>query len=108
MGSTLPIGAPASPTTASPRCAAAGVLAAVALLLAGCGATAPVRPGADDPETVTRAINLSGFPPEFQRGFTDGCAAARAGRAGATPKASGQYSVGWHDGYDYCSPQKAN
>jgi len=91
-----------------PRRALAGFLSVAVLHLAGCGTSASVRPGADDPDTVTRTINLSGFPPEFQRGFTDGCAAARAGQAGATPKASGQYSVGWHDGFDYCSPQKAN
>ncbi len=90
------------------RRARAGVLVAAALALAACGATGPVRPGAEDPDTVTRAINLSGFPPEFRRGFTDGCAAARAGQADARSKVSGQYSVGWQDGFDYCSPQKAN
>jgi len=93
---------------ASSRRALLGVLAVLVLHLAGCGTRAPVRPGADDPDTVTRTINLSGFPPEFQRGFTEGCAAARAGQVGATPKAGGQYNVGWHDGFDYCSPQKAN
>ena len=80
---------------------------AVALALAACGG-GPVRPGAEDPQTVTRSINLSGFPPEFRAGFTDGCAAARAGRTDATPKEKGQYGAGFHDGFDYCSPQKAN
>ena len=83
-------------------------LAAGTLALAACGGDGPVRPGAEDPQTVTRSINLSGFPPEFREGFTDGCAAARAGRTGATPKEKGQYAAGFHDGFDYCSPQKAN
>ncbi len=81
---------------------------AVACVLAACGPLEPIRPGAEDPETVTRAINLSGFPPEFRRGFTDGCTAVRAGQAGTRPKEGGQYGVGWHDGFDYCSPQKAH
>jgi hypothetical protein len=97
----------AAPSRFSRR-AVIGLLAAVVLQLEGCGATGPVRPGADDPDTVTRSINLSGFPPEFQRGFTDGCAAARFAQVGAKPKSGGQYNVGWHDGFDYCSPQKAN
>jgi hypothetical protein len=57
---------------------------------------------------VTRSINLSGFPPEFRRGFTDGCAAAHARHGTARPKADGQYGAGWRDGFDYCRPQKAN
>lgn len=91
---------------ASLQRASIGCLVAVAL--AGCGTTAPVRPGAEDPDNVTRAINLSGFPPEFRRGFTDGCTAARAGESGVPSEASGQYRVGWRDGFDYCSPQKLN
>ena len=96
------------PEGSSRTAATLGLLVGAALALAACGATGPVRPGADNPETVTHAINLSGFPPEFRQGFTDGCAAARAGDIGARPKASGQYGAGWHDGFDYCSPQKAN
>lgn len=83
-----------------------GGIVAMALALASCGTTEPVRPGAEDPGNVTRAINLSGFPPEFRRGFTDGCTAARAGDSSAPSKRSGQYAVGWRDGFDYCSPQK--
>lgn len=89
----------------SARRAAAGGLAASMLVIASCAG--PVRPGAEHPETVTRSLNLSGFPPEFQRGFTDGCAAARAGHTGLQPKEEGQYRVGWHDGFDYCTPQKS-
>ena len=92
--------------TASARPAVTGVLMAWTLVLAACAGT--VRPGADDPETVTRSINLSGFPPEFRRGFADGCAAARAGQSGLQPRDEGQYRVGWHDGFDYCTPQKSH
>jgi hypothetical protein len=92
----------------SVREAKRALIVAAALTLTACGATGPVRPGADNPETVTRSINLSGFPPEFRQGFTDGCAAAHAGRGGVRPKADGQYGAGWRDGFDYCSPQKAN
>lgn len=73
-------------------------------LAAGC-ATEDVRPGARDPGTVTQSINLSGYPPEFQRGFKDGCNAARA-RNSAKPKTGDQYALGWNDGFDYCSPRK--
>jgi hypothetical protein len=47
-------------------------------------------------------VNLSGFPPEYKRGYGEGCAAARAGGPSAT-KGSGQYAVGWSDGYRYCA-----
>ena len=88
---------------ASARRAAAIVLA---VALAGCAGS--VRPGANDPETITRSVNLSGFPAEFRRGFTDGCAAARAGQSGLQPRGEGQYRLGWRDGFDYCAPQKSN
>lgn len=81
--------------------------ALVVALIAGCTATDSGRPGASDPASVTRAINLSGFPAEFRRGFSDGCTAARAARAGARPPADGQYAVGWSDGFDYCKPRDA-
>jgi hypothetical protein len=73
-------------------------------LVAACASTDNLRPGAERPATVTDSINLSGFPPEFRKGFTDGCSAARWGRT-AAPKAEGQYAVGWRDGFDYCKPR---
>jgi len=87
------------------RLAAAGAAAA---LVAGCAAfkpEEPVRPGANNPATVTDAINLSGYPPEFRSGFREGCAAARGG-SGAKPKGDGQYAVGWNDGFSYCKSKK--
>jgi hypothetical protein len=77
-------------------------------VVAGC-ATENLRPGAARPATVTESINLSGFPPEFRKGFTDGCSAARQGDSAARPKAAdGQYAVGWRDGFDYCKPRPTN
>jgi len=81
--------------------------ACLALGVGACASPDSGRPGASDPETVTSAINLSGFPPEFRRGFSDGCAAARAGRAGERPRVDGQYAAGWSDGFDYCKPRDA-
>lgn len=81
--------------------------ACAALALGACASPDSGRPGASDPERVTSAINLSGFPPDFRRGFSDGCAAARAAQAGARPRGDGQYAVGWSDGFDYCKPRDA-
>jgi hypothetical protein len=81
---------------------------AVILLLtfvAACAGNENLRPGAEHPATVTGSVNLSGFPPEFRKGFTDGCSAARWSDAAARPKAEGQYAVGWRDGFDYCKPR---
>jgi hypothetical protein len=77
-------------------------------VLAGCASDENLRPGADRPATVTHSINLSGFPPEFRKGFTDGCSAARRGSDASRPKPEGQYAVGWRDGFDYCKPRPAN
>jgi hypothetical protein len=60
-------------------------------------ASAPAPSSASPP-----AVNLSGFPPEYKRGYGEGCAVARAGGPSAT-KGSGQYAVGWSDGYRYCA-----
>jgi hypothetical protein len=83
----------------------AAVLVVLAALVAACASDADLRPGARDPATVTSAVNLSGFPPEFRRGFTDGCAAVRANEAARRPKGEAQYVAGWQDGFDYCKPR---
>jgi hypothetical protein len=72
------------------------------VFVAACASEGDLRPGAKTPESVTNKINLSGFPPEFRRGFTDGCSAARAKQSAVRPQAEGQYAVGWQDGFDYC------
>jgi hypothetical protein len=80
------------------------ILAAV--LAAGCASDANLRPGAREPATVTSSVNLSGFPPEFRRGFGDGCAPVRASETAQRPKGEAQYVAGWQDGFDYCKPRK--
>jgi hypothetical protein len=71
-------------------------------VVAGCASDPGLRPGARNPGKVTDSINLSGYPPEFRQGFTDGCAAARADPGATRPRVEGQYAVGWQDGFDYC------
>lgn len=99
---------------------ARGVAAALALLATACAQTPgrapqpeppvvapppPQAPPASAPPPSSApppAVNLSGFPPEYKRGYGEGCAAARAGGPSAT-KGSSQYAVGWSDGYRYCA-----
>jgi hypothetical protein len=96
-----------------------GIAAVLALLAAAC-VESPVRApqpevpvvappppqpppaSATPPSAPPPAVNLSGFPPEYKRGYGEGCAAARAGVPSAT-KGSGQFAVGWSDGYRYCA-----
>jgi hypothetical protein len=84
---------------------------AVSLLLSavlvGC-ASQPLRVGADDPAHVTDSINLSGFPPEYKRGFAAGCEKAKdaPGRAATRPKGEASFVQGWQDGVDYCRSRK--
>lgn len=82
------------------------VAVAVAALVAACANDANLRPGAQHPQTVTSSVNLSGFPPEFRRGFTDGCTAVRASETAQRPKGEAQYVAGWQDGFDYCKSRK--
>ena len=71
-------------------------------LLLGACATGRLRAGADNPATVASAINLSGFPPEYKRGFAAGCADQRNGVRGRHPKGNASFVQGWRDGADYC------
>jgi len=82
-------------------------LLSLAAVLAGC-ASPTLRAGADRPAQVTNSINLSGFPPEYKRGFTAGCENAReaAGRMAQRPKGDASFVQGWQDGADYCSARK--
>lgn len=79
----------------------------LAALLSGC-ASGSRRAGADDPAHVTNSINLSGFPPEYKRGFGVGCENAKdaSGRAAQRPKGDASFVQGWHDGVDYCRARK--
>ena len=83
------------------------VLLLLCAVLAGC-ASRSLRVGADDPAQVTNSINLSGFPPEYKRGFTAGCESAKyaSGRTVQRPKGDASFAQGWQDGVDYCRPRK--
>lgn len=76
-------------------------------LLAGC-ASKSLRVGADDPAHVTSSINLSGFPPEYKRGFAAGCEHAKdaSGQPTQRPKGDASFVQGWQDGVDYCRSRK--
>ena len=83
------------------------VLLLLSAVLAGC-ASQSLRPGADDPAQVTNSINLSGFPPEYKRGFAAGCENARNafGRPAQRPTGDASFVQGWQDGADYCRSRK--
>lgn len=74
-------------------------LAALAALSALAGCAAPAT--SDKP-----GVNLSGFPPEFREGYSDGCNSARSLVATKKDekrmKSDPQYAAGWRDGYDMC------
>jgi hypothetical protein len=63
---------------------------------------------ADDPARVTKSINLSGFPPEYKRGFAVGCENTTdvSGRPAPRPKGDASFVLGWQDGVDYCRSRK--
>jgi len=68
----------------------------------------PARVGTDDPARVTNSINLSGFPPEYKRGFGAGCETTKdtSGRPAPRPKGDASFVQGWQDGVDYCRSRK--
>ena len=73
------------------------LISVLALLTAGCVSQAtPPAP----------TVNLSGFPLEFRRGYTDGCASGKPNAARQRDairfKADPNYAQGWRDGYDIC------
>jgi hypothetical protein len=83
------------------------VLLLFSTLLWGCASQSP-RVGADDPARVTNSINLSGFPPEYKRGFAAGCEYAQdtSARGALRPKGDASFVQGWQDGADYCRARK--
>ena len=74
------------------------VVGLAAVLAAGCAG----QPAA----TPQPKINLSGYPPEFRQGYTDGCASATPNavrkRDESRFKADANYAQGWRDGHDIC------
>jgi hypothetical protein len=99
---------PTAPAIASLDKTAAASIGATLLLCALLGGCASLRAGADDPARVTQSINLSGFPPEYKRGFSAGCedAGNASGRSARRPKGAGSFAQGWRDGLSYCRPQR--
>jgi hypothetical protein len=83
------------------------VLLLLCAALVGCASQSP-RAGAHDPAQVTNSINLSGFPPEYKRGFAAGCENAKdgSGRTAPRPKGDASFVQGWQDGIDYCRSRK--
>ncbi len=69
-----------------------------AIVAAGC-ASQPAAP----PQPV---VNLSGYPPAFRQGYTDGCVSAKATATRTRDenrfKSDANYAQGWQDGYSIC------
>jgi hypothetical protein len=78
------------------------LLAAAALGLLGACATSPTP--TSPPPAKPPGVNLTGFPPEFRAGYSDGCASVNAARQRDEVrfKTDAQYAQGWRDGYDIC------
>ena len=55
-------------------------------------------------------INLSGFPPAYKQGYSDGCNTAQSILHSIKDekryKADGQYAQGWQDGKGICGAKK--
>lgn len=73
----------------------------MAALAAGCASQPAPTPTAPLPK-----VNLSGYPPEFRQGYTDGCASARSDAARKRDetrfKSDANYATGWRDGFSIC------
>ena len=83
-------------------------------LLGACTAIPPVPPGGATgasggsvPRT-TAGVNLSGYPPAFKDGFSDGCESLRGAyrRDASRFGKDNDYTLGWQDGYSICARQK--
>ena len=75
----------------------------------GAGVTPGSTPGSA-PGSAPRpkpAVNLSGYPPAFKDGFSDGCESVRGNyRREARFGKDNDYTLGWQDGYSICGRQK--
>lgn len=81
------------------------------LLLAACAtvpSTSPSPSPSPSPVAKPPGVNLSGFPPEFRAGYSDGCASVNTARRRdeARFKTDTNYAQGWRDGYDICRRRK--
>jgi hypothetical protein len=57
--------------------------------------------GPERAERVVATLNLSGFPPEYRRGFVEGCAKV-GGPAVPVPAGEPSFRQGYRDGNSYC------
>jgi len=84
----------------------------VASLMTGCASQpAPdLQPAPATAPAPKPAVNLSGYPPEFKQGYSEGCASAKPNavrtRNEERFKTDVNYAQGWRDGYDICGRQK--
>jgi hypothetical protein len=85
--------------------------AALSMLLGACTSMQQAPSSSSSSSTPPRTnagVNLSGYPPAFKDGFSDGCESLRgnyrrdAGRFGK----DNNYTLGWQDGYSICGRQK--
>ncbi|MDP2707444.1 MAG: hypothetical protein Q8O70_08075 [Burkholderiales bacterium] len=76
-------------------------LPAFLILIAAAGCATQPQPPAP---AAAPAVNLSGYPPAFRQGYTDGCASVNAARKRdeARFKSDANYATGWRDGYSIC------
>ena len=79
----------------------------IILMLAGCAAIRPdQRPAGPLPPSTRPTYNLSGYPPVFKDGYTDGCETAKKTSYGYKDErrysADDQYRAGWNDGFSLC------
>ena len=62
------------------------------------------------PKPPAPTVNLSGYPPEFRDGYTDGCTSAKPNatriRDEARIRSDTRYAQGWQDGFDICKRQR--
>ena len=57
---------------------------------------------------ATPNVNLSGYPPAFKDGFSDGCDSLRGNyrRDASRFGKDNNYTLGWQDGYSICGRQQ--
>ena len=71
--------------------------ALLAVLLAGCAATAT--------EPKARLVNQSGYSDSFKQGYSEGCESAGSRgqrRNEGRYKTEADYMIGWNDGFSAC------
>lgn len=74
------------------------------VMLACAACTTGGTVGPERAARTTQSLNLSGFPPEYRKGFTDGCAAVGAPKPASAPSgAEPQFQQGYKDGFSYCT-----